>query len=121
MIFSYYPGCTLRTKAKELDMYARRCAEVLGVEMVEPENWQCCGAVYPMAEDEIASKLSAVRTLADAKAKGRPVLTLCSACHHVLKRVNDDMATNEYIRTRANNYLKLDAPYAGETEVVHYL
>ena len=121
MIFSYYPGCTLRTKAKELDMYARRCAEVLGVEMVEPENWQCCGAVYPMAEDEIASKLSAVRTLADAKAKGRPVLTLCSACHHVLKRVNDDMANSEYIRTRANNYLKLDAPYAGETEVVHYL
>ena len=32
---SYFPGCTLRTKAKQLDLYARRCAEVLGVELCE--------------------------------------------------------------------------------------
>ena len=31
MIFSYYPGCTLKTKAKELDAYARRSAEALGI------------------------------------------------------------------------------------------
>ena len=121
MIYSYYPGCTLSTKAKELDRCGRLSAEALGMELEEIENWQCCGAVYPQAEDEIATKLSAVRALAAAKEKGQPLLTLCSACHHVLKRVNADMRDNEYIRTRANNYLKLDTPYAGETEVVHYL
>ena len=121
MKFSYYPGCTLKTKAKELDAYGRLSAAKLGVELEEIENWQCCGAVYPQAEDEIATKLSAVRALNAAKEQEQPLLTLCSACHHVIKRVNDDMANNEYIRTRANNYLKLDAPYAGETNVVHYL
>ena len=121
MIYSYYPGCTLSTKAKELDRCGRLAAQALGVELEEIENWQCCGAVYPQAEDEIATKLSAVRALNAAKEKNQPLLTLCSACHHVIKRVNDDMANNEYIRTRANNYLKLDAPYAGETNVVHYL
>ena len=121
MIFSYYPGCTLSTKAKDLDRYGRLSAEALGVELKEIENWQCCGAVYPQAEDEIATKLSAVRALNAAKEADQKLLTLCSACHHVLKRVNDDMKNNEYIRTRANNYLKLDAPYAGEAQVVHYL
>ena len=121
MIYSYYPGCTLSTKAKELDRCGRLAAQALGVELEEIENWQCCGAVYPQAEDEIATKLSAVRALNAAKEKNQPLLTLCSACHHVIKRVNDDMANNEYIRTRANNYLKLDEPYAGETNVVHYL
>jgi len=121
MIFSYYPGCTLSTKAKDLDRYGRLSAEALGVKLEEIENWQCCGAVYPQAEDEIATKLSAVRALNSAKEKDQKLLTLCSACHHVLKRVNDDMANNEYIRLRANNYLKLDAPYAGEAEVIHYL
>ena len=121
MKFSYYPGCTLKTKAKELDAFGRLSAAKLGVELEEIENWQCCGAVYPQAEDEIATKLSAVRALNAAKEQEQPLLTLCSACHHVIKRVNDDMANNEYIRTRANNYLKLDAPYAGETNVVHYL
>ena len=41
MNFSYYPGCTLKTKAKELDAYARKSAEALGVVMEELEDWQC--------------------------------------------------------------------------------
>ena len=121
MKFSYYPGCTLKTKAKELDAFGRCSAAKLGVELEEIENWQCCGAVYPQAEDEIATKLSAVRALDAAKQSGQELVTLCSACHHVLKRVNHDMAENEYIRFRANNYLKLAEPYKGETKVIHYL
>ena len=121
MKISYYPGCTLRTKAKALDDTARLCAKALGVEMEEIENWQCCGAVYPMATDEIATKLSAVRALDYAKHNGGKLLTLCSACHNVIKRTNEDMKTNEDICFRANNYLQLDEPYKGETEVLHYL
>ena len=49
------------------------------------------------------------------------LVTLCSACHHVIKRVNRDMQRNEDIRTRANNYLQLETPYTGETTVLHYL
>ena len=120
MKYGYYPGCTLKTRAKELDAYGRLSATALGVELEEIENWQCCGAVYPQAEDEIASKLSAVRTLAAAKQKDQDLITLCSACHNVLKRVNDDMRNDEYIRTRVNNYIKPDT-YAGETNVIHYL
>ena len=55
------------------------------------------------------------------KEKGQDLITVCSACHHVLKRVNDDMKNVDDIRTRANNYLKLDTPYEGETNVLHYL
>ncbi|MBP3301079.1 MAG: CoB--CoM heterodisulfide reductase iron-sulfur subunit B family protein [Clostridia bacterium] len=121
MKYSYYPGCTLKTKAKDLDRYGRLCAEKLGIILEEPDNWQCCGGVYPQGEDEIATKLSSVRALADAKEKGQDLVTLCSACHHVLKRVNHDMKQNETIRLRANNYLKLDSPYQGETNVIHYL
>ena len=121
MIYSYYPGCTLKNKAKDLDRYARLSAQALGFTLEEIENWQCCGGVYPMAKDEIATKLSSVRALADAKAQGRDLVTLCSACHNVLKQVNNDMLTDEDIRTRANNYLKLDEEYCGETKVIHFL
>ena len=121
MKYSYYPGCTLRTKAKDLDAYARASAKALGFELEEIENWQCCGGVYPLGSDEIATKLSSVRALNEAKEKGQDLVTLCSACHHVIKIVNDDMRNVEDIRTRANNYMQLDEPYAGETNVLHYL
>jgi len=121
MVYSYFPGCTLKTKGKELDVYARKSAEALGITMEELPEWQCCGAVYPIAQDEIATRLSSVRALNNAKSFGNPLLTLCSACHHVIKRVNADMRENEDIRGKANRYLALDEPYAGETRVVHYL
>ena len=121
MKFSYYPGCTLKTKAKELDRYARASCAALGVELAELPEWQCCGAVYPMARDEIATKLSSVRALASARDLGTDLITLCSACHNVIKQVNNDMRTDADIALRANNYLKLETPYMGETNVLHFL
>lgn len=121
MTFSYYPGCTLKTKGKDLDIYARKSAEVLGVTMEEIEDWQCCGAVYPLASDEIAHRLSAVRALEYAAGKGQNVLTLCSACHNVLKQCNYDLKNDGDFCFKVNNYCGFETPYQGEAEVVHYL
>ena len=124
MKVSYFPGCTLRTKAKDLDLYARRSAEALGVELCELEDWQCCGAVYVSAKDEIASKLSSVRALAAARDEDRPLVTVCSACHNVIKQTNHEMQSDEFFATKVNNYLAQDktpTEYHGETEVLHYL
>ena len=121
MKFSYYPGCTLKTKAKDLDAYGRRSAEALGITLEELPEWQCCGAVYPMAKDEIATKLSSVRALVSARDLGNDLVTLCSACHHVIKRVNGDMKNDDNVRLKVNNYLQLETPYEGETKVIHYL
>ena len=121
MTYSYFPGCTLKTRAKDLDRWGRAAMEALGIELQELPEWQCCGAVYPIARDEIALRLSSVRALATARDLGQPLVTLCSACHHVIKRVNGDMQCDETIRDRANTYLQLDKPYEGEATVLHYL
>ena len=125
MKVSYFPGCTLRTKAKELDRYARKCAEVLGVELCEVENWQCCGGVFVSAKDEIATKLSSVRALVSARDAGQPLVTVCSACHNVIKQTNNAMQTDADFAAKVNLYMAQDkdpsAPYAGETQVYHYL
>lgn len=121
MKYSYYPGCTLRNKAKDLDRYARASAEALGFTLEELPQWQCCGGVYPLGTDEIASKLPSVRALDAAKQKGQDLVAVCSACYHVLKRVNDDMKNVPDVQTRANNYMALETPYKGETQVLHFL
>ena len=122
MKIAYYPGCTLRTKAKELDRYAREAAAVLGVELEELAEWQCCGGAYTSAKDEIATKMSSVRALAGARDMGsEKLVTVCSACYNVLKQTNHEVQTNADMAMRANNYMKLETPYSGETEVIHYL
>lgn len=121
MNYSYYPGCTLKTKAKELDRYARSAAEALGITLNELPEWQCCGGAYTAANNEIATKLSAVRALMAAEEKGEDLVTLCSACHNVLKRVRDDLLNDEGFAFKVNQYLKPEKPYEGKTRVIHYL
>ena len=121
MNFSYYPGCTLKNKAQDLDRYARLSAEKLGIHLEELSEWQCCGGAFSMGKDEIASKLAAVRALNGAKEQGQDLVTLCSACHNVLKQANDAMAHDEEFSEHANNYMQLEKPYKGETRVIHYL
>ncbi len=121
MKYSYFPGCTLKNKAIDLDKYARASAELLGIELCELPEWQCCGGVYPLNKDKIATRLPSVRALAAARDAGQDIVTLCSACRNVLKQVNNDMRNDEYIRTRANNYMAPDTEYAGEINVIHYL
>jgi len=121
MTVSYFPGCTLRTKAKELDAYARRSAEVLGITMEEIENWQCCGGVFTTARDEIATKLSSVRALAAAKEKDQILVSVCSACHNVLKQTNHQIETDMEFADRANRYMAPDTAYTGGTRVLHFL
>ncbi len=119
MILSYFPGCTLKNKAKDLDMYARKCAEILGITLEEIENWQCCGGVFTTSKDEIATKLSSVRALKDAKSKDRALVTVCSACHNVIKQTNFAMQDAEFA-DKVNRYMGEEA-YDGSAEVIHYL
>lgn len=122
LIYSYFPGCTLKNKAKELDAFARFSAKALGFELQEIQEWQCCGGVYPMGSLEVAPKLSSVRALADARDHEQDLVTLCSACYNVLKQVNRDMTEDENTILKANNYLSADGiEYHEETKVLHFL
>lgn len=121
MVFDYYPGCTLKNKAKSFDTGSRKAAEALGVTMCEIPLWQCCGGVYPLCENETAQKLPSVRALQYANANSGTVITVCSACYHVLKSVNYDMKTNLNFQTKANTYLENETWYKGEAKVIHYL
>lgn len=120
MNVAYFPGCTLKTKARELDKYARKCAQKLGITLEEIEQWQCCGGVFTTSRDEIATKLSSVRALVAAKKKDQVLVSVCSACHNVLKQTNHAIQTDAEFASKVNNYME-ETPYKGETTVLHYL
>ena len=121
MKVSYFPGCTLKNKAKDLDFYAYKSAEALGVTLEEIENWQCCGGVFTTAKNEVATKLSSVRALKEAYSKDQPLVTVCSACHNVIKQTNHVMQNDKDFADKVNRYMNEDNDYNGEASVYHYL
>jgi heterodisulfide reductase subunit B len=122
MKLSYYPGCTLKTEARELEKSAIASMRALGIEPEEPERWNCCGTVYSFAEDDLIHHLASVRNLVRIKEQGNnKVLTLCSFCYNTLKRVNLLMKNDPEKLKTINDFMDEEIDYNGEVEVVHFL
>lgn len=117
MRYRYYPGCTLKGKAKVMEETALVSAGLLGLQLTEIEEWQCCGAVFPLSEDELITLLSPARTIISAGKE--PLVSLCAACHHVLKRTQDRLQNDTDTLQKINSYLETE--YAGESRVLHFL
>ncbi len=122
MKLSYYPGCTLKTKASDLEKSALESMTALGIDAEEPERWNCCGTVYSLAEDDLMHHLASVRNLVRVKEQGNnKVVTLCSFCYNTLKRVNLLMQNEPDKLDTINQFMDEEIDYNCEVEVVHLL
>jgi len=118
----YYPGCTLKTRARDLEASAIASLSALGVELVELPRWNCCGAVYNLSTDDLAHQLAPVRALIRARERGAGTLaTLCSFCYNTLKRANLLMRNDAEKRHALNSFMEEEPDYSGEVEVKHVL
>ena len=43
-IYSYFPGCSLEKMALSYHQSTMETTRELGVELIELEDWNCCGA-----------------------------------------------------------------------------
>ena len=90
MKVSYYPGCTLKSNAKNFEDSALCALRELGVDVQELRRWNCCGTVYSLATDDLIHHLASIRNLIRVKeAQSDSVMTLCAMCYNTLKRVNE--------------------------------
>jgi len=122
MKIGYYPGCTLKSKAKNLEDSALGSLSALGVEWEELPRWNCCGAVFSLADDDLIHHLAPVRDMIRAKDAGHEkVVTLCSMCYNTLARANLLMREDEEKRDTINRFMEEESDYAGEVEIQHYL
>lgn len=119
MEIPYYPGCTLNTKAKGFDNSARASARELGLELVELEEWNCCGATFPLLVDNMLDLAGPAQVLISARQAGQRLAVACSTCYNVLKRTNRVIREDEDSREKLNFFLEAD--YGGDLEVLDLL
>ena len=112
----------MKTKARNLEDPAIASMEVLGVKLEEITRWNCCGAVYSLADDDLIHQVAPVRNLIRVKEQGKSeVVTLCSFCLNTLKRANLLMKEDAEKRNTLNSFMDEEIDYSGEVKVVHLL
>ncbi len=119
MKFSYYPGCSLDSTAKEYDMSVHAVCRELGVELKELPDWSCCGASSGHCTNLKLSLALPGRNLALAEKEGMDLAVSCPACFLRLKKVNYDFDRNEKLRKEVLQIMNM--PYEGKQRTRHLL
>src|SRR3990172_3194251 len=78
---AYYPGCSLHSTAAEYDVSARAVAEALGMTLIEPEGWACCGSSAAHRADPDSAPRLPLENLSLVEQSGFKEVTMpCAAC-----------------------------------------
>lgn len=122
----YFPGCTLKTTAVNYEETALAVASKLGIELIELERWNCCGVVFNLAADSVIHHIGAVRDLIRAQEMSKKVndnrlVTLCSMCYNVLKRVNELVKIDSEKLKTMNEFMDEEENYECGIEVLHFI
>ncbi|MBW2029806.1 MAG: CoB--CoM heterodisulfide reductase iron-sulfur subunit B family protein [Deltaproteobacteria bacterium] len=124
MRYLYYPGCSLEGTALEYNGSTRHVMKALGAELVELEDWTCCGASAAEPTSFLLSMVLGARNLALGEKMGiqGDILIPCSACYLNLKRVEENVKQDRGILARVNMALeKEDLEYDGAGKARHLL
>ncbi len=97
MKLGYYPGCTLHTSAREYDLSIQSVCQRLGIELVEIEDWNCCGALEVLMDKKLSIALSA-RNIYLAQDMGLDLVIGCSICSHNLQRADLTIREDENLK-----------------------
>lgn len=114
----YYPGCSLESSAKEYQMSAEVVCKQLGIELVEIEDWNCCGALEVSSLNPTLSLALPARNLKIASEKSNQLVVSCNACLNNLLTVQHKLSKNKELKHRVNKILNYEFR---EIEIKHLL
>lgn len=119
MRYAYYPGCTIGTTAVEFGRSTDAVCEVLGIQLAEIEDWNCCGASSAHSLDHELSLRLPGRNVALAQASGLDIVAPCPACYQNVLAADNRMRQDQAWRLEMEELL--DFTYTGEGRPRHLL
>ncbi|MEW6143131.1 MAG: CoB--CoM heterodisulfide reductase iron-sulfur subunit B family protein [Chloroflexota bacterium] len=116
--YAYYPGCTLKTTAREFDVSTKALCGALGIRLLELKHWGCCGASSAHGTDHLLALALPAREIASASQMGWPLVAVCAMCFSRLKH-SEAALHDESMRNKLSGIV--GKPLPASYEVLHLL
>ena len=119
MKYAYYPGCSAESTARDQYMSTMAVSKALGIELIEPDGWTCCGSTPAhQVNHDLALSLAAANLL-KVREMGLDMLVSCASCFSRMKIANHEISKDAETRKRVANALGRD--YDGSVRVRHFI
>ncbi len=121
--YAYFPGCSSSEGgAKAYGVSAQAVSKALDIELVELDDWNCCGSTPYSSFEELASSCLSARNLAIAEKAGLDLVTPCSSCYVTLNRTNSYLKQYPHLKAEVDESLAAGGlEYHGTVRVRHLL
>jgi heterodisulfide reductase subunit B len=119
MRYAYYPGCSAHSTARDMHESSLAVARSLGIDMVEPEGWSCCGATSAHQTDRVLAAALPAANLLLARKMGLEMVVNCAACYNRMKTANHEVSASPDMRRRVSEATGQD--YDGSVAVRHFI
>jgi len=119
--YAYFPGCSLEKMALSYHQSALETTRILGVELQELEDWNCCGATTYFHLDEILANTLVARNLALAEKQNLDFVAPCSACYKNAYFTNAYIKEDPDLAEHINYALGADDLHVSGNIAVHHL
>lgn len=106
--YIFYPGCSMETSARAYNISLKAIKDKLGIELVEVDDWNCCGATEYLGISLTPAYALIARNLAIASGQTNGTRTLmasCSACYLNLAKADHYMAERPTLGENVNQAL----------------
>lgn len=106
--YLFYPGCSLQRTARPYMDSLLAIRELIGLELEEIEDWNCCGATEYVAVHHVAAYALVGRNLALAARQvdgTHTVMAACSACYLNLAKTDSYMRQDAHLAQQVNTAL----------------
>jgi len=119
MKYAYFPGCSADSTARDQYISTLAVARALGIELVEPAGWSCCGSTMAHQVNHDLSLALAAANLLKVKDSGLDMVVSCASCYSRMKIANHEISANAKIRETVSGALGKD--YDGSVPVRHFM
>jgi len=106
--YIFYPGCSMESSAKSYYDSTLATSKVLGIDLKEIEDWNCCGATEYLSLHLTPAYALIARNLAlaEQQANGsKSVVAPCSACYLNLTKADHYMHEDKSFNKKVNEAL----------------
>lgn len=105
MRYAYYPGCSLTHNAAAYDQSLKAVLEILAQELIELDDWNCCGATEYFSINPLPAYALVARNLALVPDDLSDIVAPCSACYVNLLKTNEHMKKYPQLKSDVNEAL----------------
>ncbi len=120
MKIGYFPGCSLHGTAPEYEASLKLVAKAADIELVEIEDWNCCGATAAHSMNRMLSIALPARNLAIAEKMGlEEVVVPCAACYSRLLFALNEFKLDEKVRMNLQPIIETE--FKGNIKILNVL